>query len=351
MATLRAALRRHLAAPELLDGTPAERALVRPEAAEALGSKTSVFTCNGPDPPPPRPDATNPVAVYLLSLAPASRRTMAGALAVCAQLLGLASPLSAPWHRLSYAHTAALRAQLASRYAPSTANRLLAALRGVLRECRRLGLISADAERAAGDVAPVRGQRLPTGRALDQAEIAALMRACAADASPAGRRDAALIAVGYVGGLRRAELADLDLADYAPSSGALTIRAGKGNKDRRVFLNRPTRLLVDAWRAARGAAPGPLFLPISKAKRIMARRLRAQSVATILRARAAQAAIADCSPHDLRRSCISALLDDGEDLATVQRLAGHASPMTTARYDRRGDAALQRAADRLSLGE
>jgi site-specific recombinase XerD len=197
----------------------------------------------------------------------------------------------------------------------------------------------------------VRGQRLPTGRALGQAEIAALLRACVADASPAGRRDAALLAVGYVGGLRRFELVNLDLADYDRDRGALTIRAGKGNKDRRIYLNADARALVAAWLAVRGAAAGPLFLPISKAKRIMARRLRAQSVATILRARAAQAEIAPCAPHDLRRSCISDMLDGGEDLATVQRVAGHASPVTTARYDRRGDEALQRAAGRLRLGE
>ncbi len=69
----------------------------------------------------------------------------------------------------------------------------------------------------------------------------------------------------------------------------------------------------------------------------------------ILQRRAAQAGVAVCSPHDLRRSYISDLLDAGVDLSTAQRLAGHASTQTTARYDRRGEAAKRAAAERLVI--
>ena len=63
-----------------------------------------------------------------------------------------------------------------------------------------------------------------------------------------------------------------------------------------------------------------------------------------LKRRARQAAIAECSPHDLRRSFVSSALEAGADLALVQALAGHASPTTTARYDRRPEAARAAAA-------
>ena len=63
-----------------------------------------------------------------------------------------------------------------------------------------------------------------------------------------------------------------------------------------------------------------------------------------LKRHARQAAIADCSPHDLRRSFVSSALESGADLAMVQALAGHANPSTTARYDRRPEAAMRAAA-------
>src|ERR1700694_5628687 len=82
----------------------------------------------------------HPVAVYLARLAPSSRRTMRAALDAIASLLGDArcDTWSLVWEKLRYRHTTAVRALLADgRYAPSTANRHLAALRGVLKEDRK----------------------------------------------------------------------------------------------------------------------------------------------------------------------------------------------------------------------
>jgi integrase len=276
---------------------------------------------------------------------------MRAALTTCARLLGHADPHTCPWHQLTYVHTAALRAQLASSLAPATANKILAALRGVLLESRRLGLMGADACAAARDVAPVRGRRLPAGRALAAQELAAVLRTCAADGGPRGRRDAALIAVGYGAGLRRAELVALALADYDRGERTLRVRRGKGNAERVAYLGADWARLLDVWLAVRGRRAGPLFLATTRTGRILARGLAASTVREICLARGDAAGVARFSPHDLRRTMIGDLLDDGEDLATVQATVGHANIATTARYDRRGERAKRRAAERLRLAE
>jgi len=165
----------------------------------------------------------NPAAVYLARLAPGSRRAMRAALetlAIIAHGPGAAAE-TFPWAALRYQHTQALRTALAARYAPSTANRQLSGLRGVLREAWRLGAMTAEDYRRAADLEPVRAERLPAGREVTAGELRALFVACGEDPTPAGARDAAILAVLYGGGLRRSEAVAVDLADFNPESGEL----------------------------------------------------------------------------------------------------------------------------------
>ncbi len=253
------------------------------------------------------------------------------------------------WSALRYQHTAAVRALLAELYAPSTANKMLAALRGVLREAWRLGQMTAEEFQRAADLPSVRGTTLPRGRALAHDELNRLFTACAADKGLAGVRDAALLAVLYGCGLRRSELVQLDLDDYAPTTGALRVRAGKGNKARMTYVTGGSRAALDAWTQARGKSIGALFCPVNKGGKLALRRMSDQAVRKILRKRADQAAVAPFSPHDLRRTMIGDLLDAGADISTVQRLAGHANVTTTTRYDRRGEAAKRKASELLDV--
>lgn len=291
----------------------------------------------------------HPAAVYLAQLAKRSRRSQHSALNQVAQLLGYTDALACPWANLRYQHTAALRAQLAERYAAATANRMLAALRRVLQEAWRLDQMSAEEYRRAADVKVIKSQPLPAGRALSLDEVSALLAACAADATPAGVRDSALIAVLVATGLRRSEIVALNLADYDPLSGALKVRRGKGNKGRVVYVRGGAAAMLADWLTLRGGADGPLFYAAARGGHLTARPLSDSAIPDILSRRATAAGVATFSPHDLRRTNITELLDHGADLATVQRLAGHADPATTARYDRRGEQAKKDAADLLEL--
>lgn len=287
----------------------------------------------------------SPAAVYLAQLAPSGRRTMHTALDTMAALFGPYDALTCPWWALRYQHTAALRTMLAERYAPATANKHLAALRRVLKECWQLGLMTVEEYERAANVKAVKTQTLPKGRALSLEELAALLDACARDATPAGVRDAALIAVMTAGGPRRSEVVALQLADYERAAGRLTIRSGKGNKDRTIYVSGDAQTALEDWLTLRGSSAGAIFTSTTHAGATMTD----QAVLVILQKRATEAHVAAFSPHDLRRTMITRLLEAGADVVVVSRLAGHADPATTARYDRRGEAAKQQAAAKLQL--
>ena len=306
-----------------------------------------------------RQPAHDPVALYLSRLSPGSRRVMISALDTVARLLsgGIGDAQGLPWHRLRYEHVQGVRATLVATISPKTGkklsassiNRTLCAVRGVLRECWRLGLISAEELARAADVERAPGNSLPTGRCLDIGEITALFAACQHDTSPAGARDAALLGLGYAGGLRRAEICNLDVAHYDPGTGRLEIRGGKGNKDRVVFIRNGAADAIAAWFAFRDDGPGPLLCPVAKNGRIEIRRLTGDTVYRVTQKRGKRAGIKSFGPHDLRRSCLSEMLDRGVDLATARAWAGHASSDTTVLYDRRGERALESAAGTLAV--
>lgn len=292
----------------------------------------------------------HPGAVYLARLASGSRRTMRTALNTIAQLLTPGGDAaSVDWSRVRYQHVAAVRAALADRYAPANVNKHLSALRGVLKEAWRLGQVSAEDYHRAVDFEGIRGETLPAGRALAQDELSRLFAACRQDAGLAGKRDAAVLAVLYAAGLRRSEVASLRRQDYDAAAGCLTIRRAKGKKDRTVYIANGFKAALDAWVAARGSEEGSLFCRILQVGRLTMAGLSGQAVYNILARRQEEAGIEDCSPHDLRRTYISDLLDLGADLKATADSAGHANVQTTARYDRRGDRAKQAVAALLEM--
>ena len=293
----------------------------------------------------------HPAAVYIMSLAPGSRRTMKNALDTIAGVLtnGGQDAATLDWPSLRYQHTAAIREELAAQYAPATANKMLSALRGVLKESWRLGLMTAENYHRAADLKAVKGERLPRGRALSRGEVRALFGVCTKDTSPAGARDAALLAVLYGAGIRRSECAALNTENFDMETGALTIRSGKGRKDRMVYATNGSLDALADWLGIRGNGPGALFCPVNKGGKVTVRPMTDQSIFYVLKRRGEEAGVKSFSPHDMRRTFIGELLDAGADISTVQQLAGHANVTTTQRYDRRGEATKRKAAELLHV--
>jgi integrase len=299
-----------------------------------------------------RPADRHPAHTYLGRLSAGSRPAQQDALDRMARELtgGMCDMETMPWERLRWQHTNALRSWLIETYAPATASRYLSALRGVLRDCWRLELLDAESYQRAVDLEPVRGSREPRGRALAGGEIRALFEACAAERTvAAATRNAALLAVAYGAGLRRAELVGLDVADYEPGTGAIHVRRGKGNRERTAYATNGAAEAIGDWLGVRGDDAGPLFLPVLKSGKIELRRMTGQAVLYLLRSVAKRAAVSRFSPHDMRRTFISDLWDAGVDGSSIQRLAGHANQSTTVGYDRRGERAKRRAAETLHV--
>lgn len=325
----------------MTDRTPALPAEDRDLAIDSAGAKSL-------------PLDRHPVFVLLASRgSEQSRRSYAGTLDKIARMVGEwtgceLTKETLPWWRIRYAHVARLKADLAEMHTPASANVLLSHLRSLLRECRRLGLMSAEDFATVTDVGQVRGDRLPRGRSLTPGEIDSLLRSCQEDTSAAGVRDAAIIALCYACGLRRAEVVALDLDALDPETGALKV-LGKGNRERTVYLTNGGLDAVLDWVAERGYEPGPLLFRVRKGGTIVRARLTTQAIYHVLKSRAKKAGVTDFTPHDCRRTLAGDLLDRGVDISTVSKLLGHAQIATTARYDRRPEAAKQRAAQTIHI--
>lgn len=193
---------------------------------------------------------------------------------------------------------------------------IVSALRSTLKAAWRLGQMTGEDYYRARDVQNVTGETLPAGRELSDGEIAALLNVCQVDPGPAGARDAALIALLYGGGLRRAEVVKLDLDDYDPETGRLVVR-GKRRKERTAYLANGAARAMEDWLLVRELDPGPLFWPINKGGRLENRRLTTQAIYNVLKKRAKEAGVSTFSPHDMRRTFVSDLLEAGADIAPL----------------------------------
>lgn len=211
--------------------------------------------------------------------------------------------------------------------APSTVARKIAAIRGFHRFCVAEGLADEDPSGL------VDAPRLPDSipKALD---IDTCIRLVTAPdlGSPAGARDRAMLEFLYGTGARASEVVSLDLAALDLDD-ATAILTGKGNKQRMVPLGAPAVDSLGAWLPFRldlGPKDDAVFL------NLRGRRLSRQTVFDVVKTAAERAGVnpADVSPHVLRHSAATHMIEAGADIRSVQEMLGHANVSTTQVYTR-----------------
>jgi integrase/recombinase XerC len=239
----------------------------------------------------------------------------------------------------------------------SSAARKLAAVRAFGKHLRHEGEISGDPAALVGT--PRQDHHLPAH--LGEAEMSRLLET--PDTSrPLGRRDRAILELFYASGLRLSELVGLDVEDLNLSSRTVRVM-GKGRKERLVPFNRSTETALRAWlqdwEALTPAAPAIRSAPRASRSRVLnirnilssrasaasrnskaplflnylGKRLSTRSVDRLVRKYVAQCSTRfGISPHALRHSFATHLLERGADLRSIQELLGHARLSTTQRY-------------------
>jgi len=228
------------------------------------------------------------------------------------------------------AHVAHLRAR---GRAPATVARATVAVRSLHRFLFADGRVPSDAA-AAVDV-----PRVPQGlpKALPEPQVEALL-ASPVGADPLARRDRALLEVLYGGGLRVSELTGLSLSDVDLQARLLRV-LGKGAKERVVPVGRPAAEALGGWMcpSGRGAILDERAVKRDDLDAVFlnarGRRLSRQGAWLVVRRHGDRVGLGEVlTPHVLRHSCATHLLDHGADVRTVQELLGHVSISTTQRY-------------------
>jgi integrase/recombinase XerC len=278
-------------------------------------------------------NVTDPVADYLRQLANEGRKSAATLRAYGGDLRDFAAWLAANGRAVEQTGRFELRRYLVELeqqgLVATSVQRKLASLRGLFGWLQRQGRIGKDPAKLLKGPRAIK--RVP--RFLTTAEVDALLGQ-PFDDTAFGRRDQALLETLYSTGCRVSEVAGMALADLDLDEGIVRV-LGKGRKQRIALLGKPACAAIAAWlphrrelvRASRRSDPDSVWV------NRYGRPLSARWVFATVVARAQQAGLqTSLTPHGLRHSFATHLLDRGADLRTVQELLGHARLVTTEIY-------------------
>ncbi|MFM9058122.1 MAG: tyrosine recombinase [Planctomycetaceae bacterium] len=283
-------------------------------------------------PPPAGPEFPAAVARFLAHLAAERGASPLTRKAYREDLLQLEEFLASAGCRSPADATSAILRRFAAGlhaagYAASTVARKLASMRSFFTFAQREGWVRANPAKPLRG--PKRGRTLP--KFLTGDEIARLLAAPRA-AAPGGLRDRAILELMYSAGLRVQELVSLDDGDLDLDNATVRVR-GKGRRQRLGIVGSHARGALVAWLAARPRPPAASRGPRPLFTNKLGGRLSVRGVARLLEKHLAVAGLAGrASPHTLRHSFATHLLDAGADIRSVQELLGHKSLVTTQIY-------------------
>ena len=219
---------------------------------------------------------------------------------------------------------------------PSTVNIRLSAMRSLVAEARRGGMLSSEDAAALTDIPNIKQAGTRLGNWLTREQAKELL-AVPDRSTLKGKRDYVILALLVGCALRRAELADLEVETIQQREGrwVLADLEGKGRRIRTVAVPIWVKNGIDAWTSAAGVKDGRLLRPIlkgGKVRKVKGESLSDWAVWSVVEQSAKQIGIERFGAHDLRRTCAKLCRKNGGDLEQIKFLLGHASIQTTERY-------------------
>lgn len=286
----------------------------------------------------------SPTELFLSRLAKTGRRSLRSQLTVTAQLLEWPNEdvENLPFHQLNYAQIEALKRQrLDDNKSPRTVNLMLFALKSIVKTGFLMGQVTDRQWRQVQAIKRLTVNPSNRGKALVPASVNKLISHTEQDKRLIGIRDSCMLALFVSTGLRRFELSHLMIEDIQLTNHLVIVKSGKGKKPRQQPMPPWAVLYIKRWLAIKPNTTGYLFNPVWVNFIKTDKRLSCAAIYQVVKARTLAATGIDISPHDLRRTYITELLNQKVDLSTASKLAGHANITTTQIYDKRNESVMR----------
>lgn len=294
-----------------------------------------------------------PCELYLAKLKPSGRASILGQLKQATRILNWQLPVEKqPFHQLTYAQIEYLkvcrnREGVSSR----TINHLLYAVKSIARIGFMMGKTDERTYLQTQGIPMLKTPPSVKGQALTAEAVSSFMAELRMDRRPVKVRNTAIFSLFLATGLRRSELVQLKVKDIDHQQHAITVHNGKSGKSRIQYMSDWAYADLNNWLVIRGSGSGLVFNRFCGKALLAGDSISTTAIYKIVTRYTEELAGTKCSPHDLRRTYISQLLDSDVDVLTVSKMAGHASVNTTQIYDKRDHRTMVSSGRNLSFGD